>query len=76
MVFHCKTHVWQIIKIKTKTIEFSRKLLSGNGTEMLFFNKKQPPLVYYKNGVLKNFAKFTGKRLRRSLFFNKDESLR
>ena len=27
--------------------------------------------MYCKNGVLKNFAKFTGKQLRRSLFFNK-----
>ena len=29
------------------------------------------PGVFYKKGVLKNFAKFTGKHLRQSLIFNK-----
>ena len=29
------------------------------------------PEVFYKVGVLKDFAKFTGKHLRQSLFFNK-----
>ena len=29
------------------------------------------PEVFYKKGVLKNFAKFTGKHLYQSLFFNK-----
>ena len=33
--------------------------------------KKQPPEVFCKNGVLRNFAKFTGKHLYHSLFFNK-----
>ena len=31
--------------------------------------QKQAPEVYYKKGVLKNFAKLTEKRLRQSLFF-------
>ena len=31
----------------------------------------QPPEVLYKKGVLKIFAKITGKHLPRSLFFNK-----
>ena len=31
----------------------------------------QPPEVFYKKGVLKIFAKITGKHLPRSLFFNK-----
>ena len=31
----------------------------------------QPPKVFYKKGVLKNFSKFTWKHLCRSLFFNK-----
>ena len=30
--------------------------------------------VFYKNTVLKNFAKFTGKKLYQSLLFNKGES--
>ena len=32
---------------------------------------KQPPEVFYKKGVLRNFSKFTGKHLYQSLFFNK-----
>ena len=32
--------------------------------------------VFCKEGVLRNFAKFTGKQLRQSLFFNKVEGLR
>ena len=31
--------------------------------------------VLQKKGVLKKFAKFTGKRLCQSLFFNKDEGV-
>ena len=34
------------------------------------------PEVFCKKGVLKNFAKFTGKHLCRSLFFNKVTGLR
>ena len=32
--------------------------------------------MFFKNGVLKNFAKFTGKHLCRNLFFNKVADLR
>ena len=32
--------------------------------------------MYYKKGVLRNFAKFTGKHLYHSLFFNKVAALR
>ena len=39
-------------------------------------NKKQTPEVFYKKGFCKNFAKFTGKRLCQSLFFNKVAGLR
>ena len=38
--------------------------------------QKQPPEVFNKIGVLKNFAKFTEKHLRQSLFFNKVSGLR
>ena len=45
-----------------------------------FFKKvnsqKQPPEVFCKKGVLRNFAKFTGKYLCQSLFFNKVAGLR
>ena len=36
-----------------------------------FEEHRQPPEVFYKKGTLKNFAKFTGKHLCQSLFFNK-----
>ena len=38
--------------------------------------KKQPPQVFYKKDGLKNFAKFTGKHLCRSLFFDKVAGLK
>ena len=38
--------------------------------------QKQPPEVFFKKSVLKNFANFTGKHLCRSLFFNKVADLR
>ena len=34
------------------------------------------PEVFYKKGVLRNFAKYTGKQLCQSLFFNKVADLR
>ena len=37
--------------------------------------QKQPPKVFCKKDVLKNFAKFTGKHLCQSLFFNFSERL-
>ena len=37
----------------------------------IFFFQKQPPKVFSKKGVLRNFEKFTGKHLRQCLFFNK-----
>ena len=46
-------------------------------TIMNFINVRgSPPEVFCNNGVLRNFAKFTGKRLCKSLFFNKDAGLR
>ena len=33
--------------------------------------QKQPPEMFYKKGVLKNFAKFTGKHLCDSFLFNR-----
>ena len=38
--------------------------------------QKQPPEVFYKKGVLRNFAKFTRKHLCKSLLFNKVAGLR
>ena len=44
-------------------------LLSENITIQF---QKQLPEVFHKKGVLKNFAKFTGKHLCQSLFFKKN----
>ena len=38
--------------------------------------QNQPPEMFYKKGGLENFAKFTGKYLCQSLFFNKLAGLR
>ena len=38
--------------------------------------QNQPPEVFYKKGVFRNFTKFTGKHLCQSLFFNKVAGLR
>ena len=35
------------------------------------YKQKQPPEVFFKKSVLRNFAKFKGKHLCQSLFFNK-----
>ena len=38
--------------------------------------QKQPPEVFYEKDILRNFAKFTGKHLCQSVFFNKVVGLR
>ena len=38
--------------------------------------RSSSPEVFYKKGVLRNFAKLTGKHLCQSLFFNKVAGLR
>ena len=48
-----------------------KKLLTDQRT-----NQKQPPEVFYEKRRSQNFAKFTGKHLCQSLFFNKDAGLK
>ena len=48
---------------------FQKQPYQGNG-------QKQPPELFCKKSVLKNFAKFTGKHLCQSLFLNKVAGLR
>ena len=43
----------------------------GHICHIFFKKQKQPPKVFCKKGVLKNFAKFTGEHLCQSLFFDK-----
>ena len=42
-----------------------------NGALFEWNIQKQPPEVFHKKGILKNFAKFTGKPLYPSLFYKK-----
>ena len=44
--------------------------------EHTFGYQKQPPEVFCKKGVLRNFAKYTGKQLCQRLFFDKVAGLR
>ena len=37
---------------------------------MVMWKEERPPELFFKKGVLRNFAKFTGKHLCLSLFFN------
>ena len=39
--------------------------------DIFFLFRRSRPEVFYKKNVLRNFAKFTGKHLRQSLYFNK-----
>ena len=57
ILHHCQREVRNCGKAKT-----------ARGIEHL---KKQPPEMFHEKGVLKSFAKFTGKHLCQSLFFNK-----
>ena len=42
--------------------------------DIIVYIQKQPPEVFYKKGVLRNFAKFTRKHLCQNLLFNKVRS--
>ena len=50
--------------------------LSSNETSLSYSERSSRPEVFCTKGVLKNFAKFTGKRLCQSLFFNEATDLR
>ena len=56
--------------VSLKYVERKKLLGRHNPCEMAVFKKmeKQPPEVFYKKYVLKNFAIFTGKHLCWSLF--------
>ena len=51
------------------------KLFNANSTLFLFLRSSRPE-VFCKKGVLRNFAKITGKHLCKSLFFDKVTGLR
>ena len=47
-----------------------------SGNEKVAHHRSSRPEVFRRKGVLRNFAKFTGKHLCQSLFFNKVAGLR
>ena len=47
-----------------------------DGSRRMFSSRSSRPEVFRKKGVLRKFAKFTGKHLCQSLFFNKVAGLR
>ena len=66
-IFAKKAYKQRRVKIKNNT----EILQNGNATL-----RSSRPEVFCKNGVLRNFAKFTGKYLYQSLFLNKVAGLR
>ena len=53
-----------------------RKAILRKAVHDKFLNlQKQPPEVFFKKGVPRKFAKFTGKHLCQGLFFNKTAGL-
>ena len=78
--FYSKNISFLYIRISSIPLQMNSKETSWERSPLFWFNQsisrwiffqKQPPEVFYKKGVLRNFAKFTGKHLRQSLFFNK-----
>ena len=70
---------WEYINsmlISWYRISFGRQKCLTPEKTWLWHIQKRPPEVFYKETVLKNFAKFTGKHLCQSLFFNKVAGLR
>ena len=47
------------------------KICNYDSDFLIIRNRRSCPEVFYKKAVLRNFAKFTGKQLCQSLFFNK-----
>ena len=64
----------QQINTCSKSATKASEITEDNSNENIF--KKQPPDVFYKKSVHKYSAKFIGKDLCQSFFFNKVASLR
>ena len=74
--FYSKNISFLYIRISSIPLQMNSKETSWERSPLFWFNQsisrwiffqKQPPEVFYKKGVLRNFAKFTGKHLRQSL---------
>ena len=60
-------HVWFVLP---RLLTCAAFLVTDLSKTVILFFQKQPPDVCYEKGVLKNFAKFTGKHLCQRLSFN------
>ena len=67
----CKNRVYNMAVIIPTLFPITVSLRQNCLTSVLWNLQKQPPEVFCKTGVLRNFAKFTGKQLCWRLFFNK-----
>ena len=65
-VYNCPFLIFPNIKMSAKSnkIEPSEEF-------MVMWREEQAPKMFCRKGALRNFAKFTGKHLCQSLFFNK-----
>ena len=73
------TSYYQITKVFESVLsiqQHARNITELPGSKHDIQIQKQPPEVFYKKGVLRNFAKFTGKSLCHNLFLNKVAGLR
>ena len=79
-VFVLKLLLVFVVKLLSRNTPFYQNVVYFKNIEARLFLKlriqKQPPEVFLKKCVLKNFTKFTGKRLCWSLFFIKTAGLR
>ena len=69
--FTCSTCSIDTKKRKKKSFNFQVSTRTSLVDDHLQNLQKQPPEVSVRKGVLKNFAKFTGKHLYQSLFLSK-----
>ena len=64
-----------IVNFEQVNVGWEESIITYFFTSLSFLNKnslqKQPPEVFWKKGVPRNFAKFIGKHLSQSLFLNK-----
>ena len=64
-----------IVNFEQVNVGWEESIITYFFTSLSLLNKnslqKQPPEVFWKKGVPRNFAKFIGKHLSQSLFLNK-----
>ena len=86
-VFNQNKQVWTFMTTLHKKWSFPLRISSVNVTKSklshqvinlwsLLKDRSSHPEVFYQKGILKSFAKFTGKNLCESLFFNNVASLK